>query len=70
MLYDDGTKELKIKLQKKDIYIPTWWKSIFSLYDKNDTEYCLAENILQFPIDQRCNLQDMKYIVDSVIKVL
>lgn len=58
--------EIRKKLQKQKIFVPTLWSDVFEICKKEDIEFQLAENILPLPIDQRYDIKDMKIIVDAV----
>lgn len=61
---------IRKKLQTEKIYIPTLWPTVFELTDKTDLEYQMAQNILPLPIDQRYGTEDMKYIVEEVLRCI
>lgn len=69
-LYLSNGFEVRKKLQKKEIYIPTLWADVFALCQESDLEYDMAKNILPLPCDQRYSLCDMKYIVAQILLVL
>ncbi|MBQ7596099.1 MAG: hypothetical protein IJU45_05490 [Clostridia bacterium] len=58
----NGT-EIRKRLQKKKIYIPTLWPEISERYS---VEYSLATDILPLPIDQRYDLNAMEYMVEEI----
>lgn len=66
-LYIDNGKKLRKILQMKNIYIPTLWPDVFDICKKQDLEYKFAENILPLPVDQRYNIEDMKYISNVIM---
>ncbi|WP_027218049.1 hypothetical protein [Butyrivibrio fibrisolvens] len=61
---------IKKKLQERKIYIPTLWPTVFDITKTGDIEYKMAENILPLPIDQRYEIEDMKYIVEELLKCI
>ena len=65
-LYINNGNEIKKKLQERKIYVPTLWPDVYKLCDKTETEYQMAENIIPIPVDQRYNVDDMKYIVNEI----
>lgn len=67
-LYIENGAEIRKKLQAKKIYIPTLWPDVFKLCSENELEYDMAKNILPLPVDQRYGVEDMKYIVEEVLK--
>lgn len=62
--------EIRKKLQSEKIYIPTLWPTVFEVTSPDDLEYQMAKNILPLPIDQRYEIQDMKYLVERIKKLL
>ena len=68
MLNNGG--EIRKLLQKKKIYIPTLWPSVFEITDPEDTEYKMARDILPLPIDQRYGIDEMEYMVKEIKNVL
>ena len=69
-LYIENGAEIRKKLQAEKIYIPTLWPDVFKVYLEDQLEYDMALNILPLPIDQRYDLEDMKYMIDEVIKCI
>ena len=67
-LYLENGSEIRKKLQEKKVYIPTLWPDVFALCKENMLEYQYAKNILPIPIDQRYGIEDMKYILEFVLK--
>ena len=65
-LYIENGAEIRKKLQAEKIYIPTLWPDVFELCDENDSEYDMAKNILPLPVDQRYDLEDMKYVTGTI----
>jgi hypothetical protein len=54
---------LKKKLIEKKIYVPTLWPNVLNYAKKDTFEYYLANNIVFLPIDQRHDIDDMKYML-------
>lgn len=69
-LYIDNGVEIRKKLQKKNIFIPTLWPDVFNICDEKELEYDLAKNILPIPVDQRYGISEMTYITEEVFKCL
>lgn len=69
-LYVDNGHEIRKKMLKHKIFIPTLWPAVFNICDDNDLEYDMAKNILPIPIDQRYGLEEMKYICCLIYKEL
>lgn len=67
LLLENGA-EIRRNLQKKKIYIPTLWPDVFDLCNETMLEYQYAKNILPIPVDQRYGIEDMKYIVQEILK--
>lgn len=65
-LYLENGAEIREKLLKKKIYIPTLWPAVFSRCTENMLEYDMAKNILPLPCDQRYGEQDMKYMCEML----
>jgi hypothetical protein len=65
--YERGI-ELKQKLAKKGIFVPTLWPNVL---DKgNKLEQCLAANILPLPVDQRYSGEEMLYMQEEIKKCI
>lgn len=69
-LFIDNGFEIRRQLQKKGIYIPTFWADVFSICNETEYEYMLAKNILPLPCDQRYNIDIMKYLCDELKMLL
>ncbi len=67
-LYTKNGMEIKKRLSANKIYIPTLWPNVLNL--DNTIEKDFAENILPLPCDQRCTLDDMKYIVEQIKSII
>jgi len=69
LLLNYDVSEVKQKLIIKKIYIPTLWQEVLqrniNKYEKN-----FVKNMLLLPIDQRYSLEDMRYILQNLQKVL
>lgn len=62
-LYLQNGVNIRKKLQRKKIYIPTLWPSVLEQCDEGFLEYDYALNILPLPVDQRYTQEDMEYIL-------
>ena len=62
-LYIDRGAELKKKLIANKVFVPTLWADVFEITGKGSLEYDLAENTVPLPVDQRYDVEDMKYIL-------
>lgn len=65
-LYLSNGAEIRKKLQKNKIYIPTLWPDVFDNCPENSLEFDYAKNILPLPIDQRYNQTDMDVIINCI----
>lgn len=70
MIYPFLKKEtgLKQKLIDNKIYIATYWPNVFKWCLENELEYSMAKQIVPLPIDQRYGLEEMKSIINLIIK--
>ncbi len=57
---------LRKKLIAKHIFVATYWSNIFEWCSDSTIEFGLAKNILPIPIDQRYDIEDMKFIVNQI----
>lgn len=69
-LYIDNGAEIRKKLQQIKIFIPTLWPDVFNICSEDELEYDMAKNILPIPVDQRYGIEDMKYIVEEVLRCI
>jgi len=63
----ENAEKVRKQLQKKKIYIPILWPSVFSMCKKEEKEYYMADNILPLPVDQRYDINDMQYIIEEIL---
>lgn len=70
MIYPFLKKEtgLKQKLIDNKIYIATYWPNVFKWCEENELEYSMAKQIVPIPLDQRYGLEEMKRIINLIIK--
>ena len=60
-------QEIKIRLAEIDIFVPTYWPECNKLIEDDDNIVrLLMKNTLFLPIDQRLELKDVFFIIDSV----
>lgn len=64
--YVENGAELRQKLQKQKIYIPTLWPAVFKRCGAEELEYKMASNILPIPVDQRYGIENMEYILNEI----
>lgn len=69
-LYIENGDLIRKKLQLQKIYIPTLWPDVFDICDETSLEYDFAKNILPIPVDQRYNENDIKYLIEEIIKCI
>lgn len=69
-LYIENGAEIRKKLQKQKIYIPTLWADVFELCNDTETEYKMAENILPLPVDQRYGKAEMDIMIKAIFELL
>ncbi|MCY6370540.1 hypothetical protein [Clostridium ganghwense] len=61
------TKEgIRQKLIKNKLYVATYWKEVLERVKDNTFEYKLTRYLLPLPIDQRYDLNDMKFICELI----
>lgn len=65
-LYIDNGAKVRKKLCNDKIYIPLLWPDVSRVCEPSETEYLMAENILPLPVDQRYNIETMRFIVNKV----
>ena len=68
LLIQNGSVVRK-ELQKEKIYIPTLWPNVLEECNSDSLEYRYAANILPLPIDQRYEIEDMKYLAEVIKSV-
>lgn len=64
------SKNIKDKLIKEKIYVPTLWSQVLDARFDNTLEKKMAENTLFLPLDQRYDERDIKYISERVQELL
>lgn len=64
---ENGT-EIRRKLLREKIYIPTLWPNVLAYEDT--LEKTFAENILPIPCDQRYTINDMKALIQQFARIL
>lgn len=69
-LYIQNGMEIKRKLQKIKIYVPTLWPAVFKRCEEKTVDYLLARNIVPLPVDQRYNIDDMEYMFKMITSFL
>lgn len=64
---DARKRDWRYKMKEQRIFIPKFWPNVIS-YGHFDFESMLADRIMPLPIDQRYNEEDMKRIIDVILK--
>jgi hypothetical protein len=62
------SESLRSKLISHKVFVATYWPEIVKDVDDDTWEFYLAKYLLPLPIDQRYGREEMKYIVDVIIK--
>lgn len=65
-LYIEKGADIRILLQKRKIYVPILWPSVFELCREGEPEYDMAKNILPLPIDHRYGKKEMDIIINNL----
>lgn len=65
LLVDNGAS-VRRELQKKKIYIPTFWPEVLNNCKEIEREYYMTQNILPIPVDQRYSIEEMEQIVTEL----
>lgn len=63
-------KKLKEKLIEKKIFVPTLWPNVLDDTTTENFENSIVKNIVLLPIDQRYNIDDMKYIINIILDII
>lgn len=66
-LYVEHGAEIRKRLQRAKLYIPTLWPNVLAAGHPGETAYDMADNILPLPVDQRYDLKDMEYLYREVV---
>lgn len=69
-LYVENGTEIRKKLAKKKIYVPTLWPNVLTDLPETSIEHKYAANILPLPCDQRYGIDDMEHLVEEIKKYL
>lgn len=64
-LYCEG-EELKKRLIKNGVYVPTLWPNVLDECRRESWESYLARNLVCIPVDQRYGEAEMKYIAEII----
>ena len=66
-LFTDNQK-LRQNLINQKIFVATYWSEVKKLVRKDSIESRLVSGIIPLPVDQRYNMEDMDFIVKSVLQ--
>lgn len=62
----DRGHELKKKLIQNKVFVATYWPNVSEWCNKDSYEFWLCSNLVNIPIDQRYEIDDMKQIVEII----
>lgn len=62
--------EVRNKLRKERIYLPTYWPNVLNMVGNQTQEYKLSKNILPIPVDLRYTHEDLEFIAKKIISLL
>ena len=68
-LYIENGTEIRKKLQKEKVYIPTLWPDVFDVCEPFELEYDMAANILPLPCDQRYDENDILNLINIIKEI-
>ncbi len=69
LMLENGA-EIRKKLHKMKIYVPTLWPNVLNWLCEEETEHRLARDILPLPIDQRYSETDITELKEAVISCM
>lgn len=69
LMITDG-KKIKKELIKRNIYVPTLWPNVLENNGLKEYEYNMVENLLPLPCDQRYDVEDMEYMVNTIEELI
>lgn len=69
-LYLEDGATIRKQLQEQKIFIPTLWPDVLNCCNEDTLEYDYSKNILPLPVDQRYGMDDMKYMVEELLRCL
>jgi hypothetical protein len=62
----EGNTKLRNHLISKNIFIPKYWQNVTSWVEDNSIENRLVEEVLNIPIDQRYNFNQLSFILSVI----
>ena len=57
---------LKAQLIERKIFVATYWPNVFEWTLPDALEYHFAQHMISLPVDQRYDVEDMQYLVDTI----
>lgn len=63
-----GDADLRNKLTNNKIFVARYWPNVLEWCEENDIEYKFAKYILPLPCDQRYGKEDMKRIINIILR--
>lgn len=68
MVYPFLSTDLKLRQHLIDnkVYVATYWPNVLDWCEENTTLYCLIQQLMPIPIDQRYDLEEMDKIIQTV----
>lgn len=69
LLLSDHGEKIKLELVKKKIFVSTLWKGKELLEQGNKFEINMSDNAVFLPIDQRYDIEDMKFLASTVLEI-
>lgn len=69
-LYVRDGQRIRKELAAEGIYLPILWPNVVKCMNKESVEYDYAANIIPVPCDQRYSIDDMKYMINKIKKLI
>lgn len=67
--YKNGI-ELRKRLAKERVFVPTYWGNVIESMEADSIEYDSAANILPLPCDQRYDSEDMRRVAETCMECM
>jgi hypothetical protein len=67
LLVSNG-EQLKEKLIQHKVFVATYWPNVIEWCNSNDVDSHLTKDIVALPIDQRYGIEEMKKIINLILK--
>ncbi|MBU3129332.1 hypothetical protein [Clostridium tagluense] len=68
--YAENAIGIKKVMVQKNMYIPTLWPNVINDTSEDSVEHKYAANILPLPCDQRYGVEDMRYMIETLINYI